>query len=367
VTSSTSPDLGTISHDFGSDNHAGVHPAVMRALAEANSGAAMAYGGDEWTRRAEEKLRAAFGAHATPFFVFNGTAANVFGISMLLGRHQAVICAESAHLNTDEGGAAERIAGCKLLTVPAPAGKLTPDLVASRIPGREEHFAQPGVVAISQSTELGTCYTLGELRELAECCRSRGLLLYMDGARLANAAAHLGCSLAELAANADVVSFGGTKNGAMGAEAVIVMREDLAADAPYLRKQELQLASKMRFLAAQFLGLLDGDVWLRNARHANAMAQRLAGAVRGIPGVTLAQPVEANEIFAVLPPGHIERLSRDWIFHVWDERENAVRWVTSFASTEADVDAFAAAIRDTADGAQARAGAGGAAGAGSGS
>jgi threonine aldolase len=345
VTSSTS-------HDFGSDNHAGAHPAVLQALAEANAGTAMAYGGDDWTRRAEERLRGIFGAHATPFFVFNGTAANVFGVSVMLRRHQAVICAESAHLNTDECGAAERIAGCKLLTVPAPAGKLTPDLVASRIGSQDVHDAQPGAVAISQSTELGTCYTLAELRELAEFCRSEGLLLYMDGARLANAAAHLGCSLGELAGHVDVVSFGGTKNGAVAAEAVIVMREDLTADAPYLRIQHLQLASKMRFLAAQFLALLDGDLWLRNARHANAMAQRLAGAVRDVPGVTLAQPVQANAIFAVLSPGHIERLRRDWFFHVWDEREHAVRWMASFATTEADVDAFAAAVRDTADGPQ---------------
>jgi threonine aldolase len=349
VTSSTTPDPGRVSHDFGSDNHAGAHPAVLQAMADASTGAAMAYGADDWTRRAEERLAAMFGAQATPFFVFNGTAANIFGISLLLRRHQAVICAESAHLNTDECGAAERIAGCKLLTVPAPSGKLTPELAASRIGSRDPHDAQPGAVAISQSTELGTCYTAGELRELREFCRSNGLLLYMDGARLANAAARLDCPPSEFAGCADVISFGGTKNGAAAAEAVIVMREDLAADAPYLRIQHLQLASKMRFLAAQFLALLDGDLWLDNARHANAMAQRLAGAVRGVPGVTLAQPVEANAIFAMLSPGHIERLRRDWFFHVWDEREHTVRWMTSFATTEADVDVFAAAVRDTAD------------------
>lgn len=317
-------------------------------MAEANSGAAMAYGGDEWTRRAEERLRAVFGGHVTPFFVFNGTAANVLGVSLMLRRHQAVICAESAHLNTDECGAAERVAGCKLLTVPAPAGKLTPDLAASRIGSRDVHDAQPGAVAISQSTELGTCYTLAELRELSEFCRSRGLLLYMDGARLANAAASLGCSLAEMASGMDVISFGGTKNGAVAAEAVIVMREELARDAPYLRIQHLQLASKMRFLSAQFLALLDGDLWLHNARHANATALRLAAAVHEVPGVTLAHPVEANAIFARLSPGHLERLRRDWFFHVWDDREHVVRWMTSYATTEADVDAFAAAIRDTA-------------------
>ncbi|MGE5289949.1 MAG: threonine aldolase family protein [Micromonosporaceae bacterium] len=334
------------SHDFASDNHAGAHPAVLRAIADAGSGQALAYGEDPWTRRLEEQFGALFGSQARAFLVFNGTAANILGVSLLLRRYEGVICAESAHLNVDECGAAERLIGCKLLTVDAPDGKLTPDLVAQRLGGREDvHRVQPRVVTISQVTELGTCYSLEELRKLGEFCRSSGLYLYVDGARLANAAAHLGCRLGALTEHADVISFGGTKNGATGVEAVIVMRPELCADAPYLRKQQLQLGSKMRFLSAQFLALLDGGLWLRSAQHANAMAQRLAGALAGIPGVEIRQPVESNAVFAALDPHRIERLQQEWEFYVWDHRDHTVRWMTSFDTSEADVDAFAEAIR----------------------
>ncbi|WP_422323747.1 threonine aldolase family protein, partial [Trebonia sp.] len=258
---------------FGSDNHSGMHPAVMRAIVEANAGDVVAYGADPWTARAVGELRRLAGGDGEVYLVLNGSGANVLGLGLLLARHEAVICAESAHINTDECGAAERILGTKLLTVPAPDGKLTPELIASRLAGRgDEHFAQPGVVAITQSTEVGTCYSLAELRKVREFCADNGLRVFMDGARLANAAAYLGCTLAELAEQADVLSFGGTKNGAMGVEAVIVMRSGDAANAPYLRKQHMQLSSKMRFLAAQFIALLDDDLWLQNARHANAMA-----------------------------------------------------------------------------------------------
>lgn len=333
-------------HDFGSDNHAGAHPAVLRAIADVSHGLAPAYGGDRWTLGAEEELRKLFGGRARTFFVFTGTAANILGISLLLRRYEAVICAETAHLNVDECGAAESILGCKLLTVVAPDGKLTPDLVARRLAGRrDEHRVRPRVVAISQVTELGTCYSVEELRKLGEFCRSSDLLVYIDGARLANAAAFLNCGLAEFAQHADVVSFGGTKNGAVGADAVVVMRPEFCADAPYLRKQQLQLGSKMRFLAAQFLALLEGDLWLRGAKHANAMALRLAEAVRTVPGVEIRHPVQSNAVFAALDGRHIEQLQRDWQFYVWDWESRTVRWMTSFDTTEADVDAFAAAIR----------------------
>jgi threonine aldolase len=283
------------------------------------------------------------------FFVFNGTAANVLGISLLLRPYQAVICAESAHLNVDECGAAERILGSKLLTVPTPDGKLTPALVAGRLGGRgDEHRAQPRVVAISEVTEFGTCYTLDELRMLSEFCRSEGLRLYADGARLANAAAHLGCSLADLAAHVDVLSFGATKNGAVGAEAVVVMASDLADGVPFQRKQQMQLASKMRYLSAQFLGLLEDRLWLRAACHANRMATRLAEAIGDVPGVRLWQAVESNAVFASLDPVQIERLQQEWQFYVWNEREHVVRWMTAFDTTESDVDAFAASVRETA-------------------
>ena len=209
---------------FGSDNHAATHPAVMYAIMDANAGDAVAYGADPWTERATSELRRLAGAQGEAYLVFNGSGANVLGLGLLLGRHEAVICAESAHINTDECGAPERILGTKLLTVPAPGGKLTPELIASRLTGRgDEHFAQPGVVAITQSTEVGTCYSLAELRKIRDFCAANDLRVYMDGARLANAAAYLGCTLADLAEHADVLSFGGTKNGAMGVEAVIIM------------------------------------------------------------------------------------------------------------------------------------------------
>ena len=333
---------------FGSDNHAGAHPEVMRAIADANQGDAVAYGADSWTERAISALRHAFGADDA-FLVLNGSGANVLGLGLLLRRHEAVICAESAHIYTDEGGAPERLLGAKLLPVPSPDGKIAPELIAEQLSGRgDEHFAQPGVVAVTQSTELGACYTLAELRKIADFCHASDLRLYLDGARLANAAAFLDCSLAELAGCADVLSFGGTKNGAIGAEALIVMTAGLAADAPYLRKQQTQHSSKMRFVAAQFGALLHDDLWRANAAHANAMARRLAEGAAAVPGVEVVHPVQANAVFARLAPRHIAALQRDWFFHVWDEREHVVRWMTAFDTIEADVDAFLADIRSTA-------------------
>lgn len=317
----------------------------MRAIVEANAGDAVAYGADPWTARAVGELRRLAGRDGEVYLVLNGSGANVLGLGLLLARHEAVICAESAHINTDECGAAERILGTKLLTVPAPDGKLTPELIASRLAGRgDEHFAQPGVVAITQSTEVGTCYSLAELRKVREFCADNGLRVFMDGARLANAAAYLGCTLAELAEQADVLSFGGTKNGAMGVEAVIVMRSGDAANAPYLRKQHMQLSSKMRFLAAQFIALLDDDLWLQNARHANAMASRLAAGLADLPGVDVVYPVEADAVFARLARQHVAELQREWTFHVWDETTSVVRWMTAFDTQERDVDDFLASI-----------------------
>ncbi len=321
----------------------------MRAIVEANTGDAVAYGADPWTARAVGELRRLAGGDGEVYLVLNGSGANVLGLGLLLARHEAVICAESAHINTDECGAPERILGTKLLTVPAPDGKLTPELIASRLAGRgDEHFAQPGVVAITQSTEVGTCYSLAELRKIREFCADSGLRVFMDGARLANAAAYLGCTLAELAEHADVLSFGGTKNGAMGVEAVIVMRSGDAANAPYLRKQQMQLSSKMRFLAAQFIGLLDDDLWLQNARHANAMASRLAAGLTDLPGVDVVYPVESDAVFARLARQHVAELQREWTFHVWDESTSVVRWMTAFDTQERDVDDFLAAIASVA-------------------
>jgi len=331
----------TTRKSFGSDNHSGTHPAVMRAILEANTGDAVAYGADPWTKRATTELRRLSRAEGEVYLVLNGSGANVLGLGLLLGRHEAVICADSAHINTDECGAAERILGTKLLTVPAPGGKLTPELIASRLSGRgDEHFAQPGVVAITQATELGTCYSLAELRKIRDFCAANRLRVFMDGARLANAAAHLGCTLADLAEHADVLSFGGTKNGAMGVEAVIVMRSADAVNAPYLRKQHMQLSSKMRFLATQLIALLEDELWLANARHANAMAARLAAGLAEMRGVEVVHPVEADAVFARLDDRHIAELQREWTFHVWDEEASVVRWMTAFDTKESDVDEF---------------------------
>ena len=334
---------------FGSDNHAGVHPAVMAALAAANTGDATAYGEDELSRRAVAALQAATGA-ARALLVFNGTAANVLGVGLLIRPYEGVICAESSHLNVDECGAAERVLGTKLLPVPAPDGKLTPELIAGRLAGRgDEHRVQARVVELAQVTEAGTCYSLAELRSLREYCRSEGLLMYLDGARIANAAAHLNCSLADLAACADVLSFGCTKNGAMGAEAVLVMDERLAEGAAFHRKQQMQLGSKLRFLSAQVLALLEDDLWLRNARQANAMAARLAAGLAGLPGVRLAYPVEGNAVFAKVSRDVATAL-QDWIFHAdGPEVRSVVRLMTSFSTTEDDVDALTTAVRRSSD------------------
>jgi threonine aldolase len=330
---------------FGSDNHAGTHPEVMRAIVEANVRDASAYGADPWTEQAVGELRRLSGTDGEAYLVLNGSGANVLGLGLLLGRHEAVICAETAHINTDECGASERILGTKLLTVPSADGKITPDQIAGRLVGRgDEQFVQPGVVAVTQSTEFGTCYSLAELRAIKEFCAANQLRVYLDGARLANAAAHLGCSIAELAACADVLSFGGTKNGAMGVEAVLVMHPAETVNAKYLRKQHMQLSSKMRFLGAQFNALLTGDLWLRNAAHANAMAARLAAGLAALPEVEVVYPVQADAVFARLDPGHVASLQRDWMFHVWDESTSTVRWMTAFDTEESDVDDFLAAI-----------------------
>jgi threonine aldolase len=334
---------------FGSDNHAGTHPAVLQAIIDANAGDAVAYGADEWTARATSALRSAFGGSGEAFLVLNGSGANVLGLSILLRRHEAVICAETAHINTDECGSAERLLGTKMLTVAAPDGKLTPEGIAEQLAGRgDDHRAQAGVVALTQSTEFGTCYTLEELGKIADFSRSNGLRVYIDGARLANAAATLDCSLAAIAEYADVLSFGATKNGAMGAEALIVTQPDLAADVPYLRKQQTQLASKMRFVAAQLEALLRDELWRSNADHANAMARRLAEGVAGVPDVQVVQAVQANAVFAQLPARQIEALRRDWFFHSWDEGASIVRWMTAFDTPASEVDAFVADIRATA-------------------
>lgn len=332
---------------FGSDNHAGVHPAVMAAITAANEGDVAAYGDDDVTRTAVAQLCEATGAHSA-HLVFTGTAANILGLSLMLRPFEAVICAESSHLNVDECGAAERILGCKLLPVPTPDGKLTPSLIASKLTGRgDEHRVQPRVIQFAQATELGTCYSLDEMRELRAFGQEHGLLTLIDGARIANAAAHLDCSLADIAVCADVLSFGGTKNGALGVEAVLVMTDRFADGAQYHRKQQMQLSSKMRFLGAQVTALLADGLWLTNGAHANAMAARLASALTGLPGIRLAYPVQTNGVFTEVDRETALQLEKEFNIHVWSEGDDGscvLRWMTAFDTSAADVDRLAAAV-----------------------
>ena len=333
---------------FASDNYAGVHPEVLEAIALANGGHQVSYGADVYTEHLQDVFRAHFGGCATAYPVFNGTGANVVGLQAVTERWQSVICTASAHIHVDECGAPEKMAGLKLLAVDAPLGKLTPELVDLQAWGYgDQHRAQPKVVSITQSTELGTCYTVPEIAAITEHAHERGMVVHLDGARIANAAAALDVPLRAFTTDVgvDIVSFGGTKNGLMLGEAVVVLNPEAVRGMEYVRKSSMQLASKMRFVSAQFDSLLSGDLWLRNARHANDMARRLEVAVRAVPGVDVVRPVEANAVFAVLPPDVTERLQKLYPFYVWDEATGEVRWMTSFDTTEADVDSFAAALR----------------------
>ena len=333
---------------FASDNYAGALPEVLEAIAAANTAHAPAYGSDPWTAALEERIREQFGPDARAALVFNGTGANVVALRAVCDPWSAVICAETAHLNVDEGGAPERVAGLKLLPIATPDGKLTPDLVAPKlIRFGDEHAVQPRVVSITQSTELGTVYSVDEIRALADQAHAHGMLLHVDGARLANAAAALGVPLRTLTTDAgvDALSFGGTKTGLLLGEAVVLLRPGLGDGIEYLRKQSMQLASKMRFLAAQFDALLEDERWRTAAAHANAMAQRLAAAMASVPGIRLTQPAEANAVFAILPPAVTARLQERWRFYVWDEATGEVRWMCSWDTTPEDVDAFASDVR----------------------
>ncbi|MED7928591.1 beta-eliminating lyase-related protein [Nonomuraea sp. LP-02] len=337
---------------FASDNHAGVHPDILEAMAAANQGDAPAYGDDTWTAAFAERVKEVFGPTAEGFAVLNGAGANMVGLALTLPRrYDAVVCADSAHIATHESGAAERLLGVKLMTVPTSHGKLRPADIESRLHGLgNPHESQPAVVSISQVTELGTCYSPNEIAALAETAHAAGLRLHMDGARLANAAAHLGCDLKAITADVgvDVFSFGGTKNGALAAEAVVVLDPSLADAVPFLRRQSLQLASKMRFISAQLTALLSDDLWHRNAHHANQMATRLAAGLADVPGTSLAYPVESNAVFAQLPHAVAETLRARYLFHYWDEPTGIVRWMTAFDTTPEHVDDFLADLHKAA-------------------
>ena len=334
---------------FASDNYAGVHPQVLAALAVANGGHQTAYGDDVYSEHLAGLMRGLFGPTAEVYPVFNGTGANVVSLQALTDRWGAAICADTAHVNIDEGGAPERVGAIKLLTVPTPDGKLTPELVDRQAHGfDDEHRAMPQVVSITQSTELGTLYSPEEIRALADHAHGLGMSLHLDGARIANATAALGVPVAEFTTDAgvDIVSFGGTKTGALAAEAVVVLAPEKVRHLKHLRKLSMQLASKMRFVSVQLEALLADGLWVDLAGHANAMARRLAAGVREIDGVEILYPVQANAVFARLPQEASRRLMERYRFYFWDEAAGHVRWMCAFDTTEADVDGLLVALAE---------------------
>lgn len=336
------------SRGFASDNYAGVHPEVLAAIVAANGGHQVAYGEDVYTARLTEVLSEVFGTAAQVYPVFNGTGANVLALQACTPRWGSVLTTSSAHIHVDEAAAPERVGGLKVNVIDTPDGKLTPELIRA-YPARvgDEHFAQVGVVSITNSTEVGTVYTPTEIRAIADLVHEMGWVLHLDGSRLSNAAAALGVELRELTTDAgvDILSLGGTKIGAMLAEAVVVLSPDRVTGATFLRKQSMQLASKMRFVSAQLLAIFEGDLWRRNAEHANAMARRLADGVADIVGITLPTEVEANAVFPILARESSERLMESFRFYFWDETTGQVRWMCAWDTTESDVDTFVEAVR----------------------
>ena len=334
---------------FGSDNHSGISPEVIEAITKANSEHALAYGDDEYTQRLERLVKDTFGEQARVYLVFNGTGANVLSIDAMCRSHEAVVCAETAHINVDECGAPQRVVGCRLLTVDTPDGKLTPALVKTRLHGFGfEHHSQPKAISISQPTELGTLYTLDEIKALADLAHSYNMYLHVDGARLANAAVALGCSFKEMTTDlgVDALSFGGTKNGLLMGESCVLLNPALDVDMKYRRKQMTQLASKMRFMAAQMICYLESGIWRQNAEHSNAMAQLLRREVEKVEGVKIMYPVQVNSVFVQLSTAVWHRLQERYFFYDWDEAADVVRWMCSFDTTEEDIHAFVAALKE---------------------
>jgi threonine aldolase len=334
---------------FASDNAAGVHPDVMAALQAANAGHALAYGADAWTARTVDRFRELFGRDVDVFLTFGGTGANIVGLQCLLAPWQAVICPESSHINVDECGSPERFTGSKLVAVPTSDGKLRPEQVTDRLHGLgDEHHVQPHVVSITQSTESGTLYSAAEIAALADAAHAHGLLLHLDGARIGNATAALGGDVRSFTVDAgvDVLTFGGAKAGTMYGEAVVFLTPGLAGGAKFVRKQAAQLPSKMRYVAAQFEALLTDELWIRNGRHSNAMAQALAERVEAIDGVKLSRRPEVNSVFASLPRPAIDALQAWSFFWDWDVAADEVRWMTSYDTTVEDLDRFAAGVRE---------------------
>ena len=336
---------------FASDNTSGIHPEILAAIGRANHGFVKPYGADPYTEAAVAALRAEFGEGAEVFFTFNGTGANVVGLGAIARSFEAVYCADCSHIWSDECAAPEKFLGGKLVPVPSTYGKISPAAVAASMgENRGVHHAVPRVISITQPTEWGTAYRPQEMQALADFAHARGMILHVDGARLSNAAAALGISLGAISADVgvDVLSFGGTKNGLMGGEAIVFINHTLVEHAGYLRKQATQLASKMRFIAVQFEALLKDELWRQNAAHANAMAARLAAAVGDIDGVEFTCPVEINALFPRLEPAFVAPLQERCVFYLWDTKASIARWMTSFNTTPNEVDAFAEVIREVA-------------------
>jgi threonine aldolase len=335
---------------FASDNNAGVHPEIIEALRAANEGHVVAYGDDPFTERATKIFQKHFGRDIAVFFVFGGTGANVLGLKAITNSYEAVVCAETAHINVDECGAPEKFTGCKLLSVGTPDGKLRVEQIKPFLHGVGfEHHVQPRVISVSQATEMGTVYTKNELKTLARFAHDHNMLLHVDGARIANAAVSLNANLKEITADAgvDVLSFGGAKNGMMYGEAVVFFDRKLASDFKYIRKQGMHLPSKMRFISAQFETLLGGDLWRRSAAHANRMAGVLATELEKIPQIKITQPVEANGVFAEIPAKYVPALQKKYFFYVWNEETSECRFMASFDTTEDDIRDFVALVRKT--------------------
>lgn len=333
---------------FASDNNSGVHPLILEAVVKANDNHAVGYGDDPWTRAAEEKLKSVFGPDSESVFVFNGTGANLVALQVATRSYHCIIAASTAHICVDECGAPTKMTGCRIMEIDTPDGKLTPERIETKRIGTGVcHHSQPRVVYLSQVTELGTVYTLAEIRAIADYLHGHGMYLHMDGARLANACAAQGCSMKEMTADAgvDILSLGGTKNGMLMGEAVVSFRPEWNESLVYYRKQSAQLASKQRYLSAQFLPYFENGLWLENARKANESARRLAEVLQRYPEVVFTQPVESNALFFTLPAPVIERLSADYFFYMWNEARNEARLVTSWDTTEKDIRDFENSLR----------------------
>lgn len=333
---------------FGSDNFSGVLPEVLTAIEEAAYGHEHSYGEDRYSEKAIADFKTIFGEQTEVYFVYNGTGANILSLSAFAHSYDAVICAETAHINVDECGAIEKQTGCKLLTVPTFDGKLTTGLIQNHTHGfGDQHHSQPRVISLTQCTESGTVYSIAELREICDFAHAHGMYVHMDGARLSNAIAYLGCDPIDITAKAgiDVLSFGGTKNGMLFGEAVLFFHPPVTGEVKYIRKQLMQLHSKTRFIAAQFSAVLKNNLWLKSAAHANQMAQLLSGEAAKIPGIKITQEVQGNEVFAIIPRDKINALREECFFYTWDENASEIRWVCSFDTTESDIIEFVNLLR----------------------